>query len=1004
MKESLQLRSNHLTKMFKPLTNRLFRGMIVLLGITLTFELLSNLVVEGLWFGEVGYFSVFLKRLLWRLALLGLTSSFSLWFLWGNLRQAETNKWHSIPEIESSKGRRRRDHSLGKSKPTTPESRSLGLSWLMPLVVILGGLIGLMLLYYSQVVYSAWTLDFDLPKVTPPLPSAFYLNSLPNLVAQIISNLWKVPLIVLLIGLIVTRTKFCLRLMAIAFSMIFGLVLSGNWGRIVQYFSSTPFSKVDPQFSRDIGFYVFEVPFWKLINFWLAGLFLYGLIAVSLIYLLSANSLSQGKFPGFSRQQLRHLYLLGGLTLSMIGLYHWLNRYELLYSPRGVVYGGSYTDVHVVLPVDTLLSIVSSVIAFWLLSKGIMGWKKTQPRSLKTKPLPRFPFSPLPFIIYLGILLIGLVATEVVQNAIVQPNELSRERPYLERNIALTRAAFDLDKIRVTTLDGSGKITAKDLQNNHLTINNIRLWDARPLLETNRQLQQLRLYYRFPDADIDRYSIPTENQDSSITIAKQQVLIAPRELDYKEVPQQAQTWVNQHLIYTHGYGFTLSPVNRVGQGGLPSYFVENIGTATHAGELQTSSDLIRQSIPIDNPRIYFGELTNTYIMTNTGIQELDYPSGQDNVYNVYDGQGGIAIGSPWRRVLFAEYLKDWRILFTHNITPETRLLFRRDINRRIREIAPFLRFDRDPYLVTAKVQSSKEKNPGSLYWMIDAYTTSDSYPYSDAGNRNFNYIRNSVKIVIDAYNGDVQFYIVDPNDPLIQTWQNIFPELFKPLEAMPNSLKEHIRYPKDLFQTQAERLLSYHMTDPQVFYNREDQWRVPQEIYGEKQQPIEPYYLLMSVTDKAQEFILVNFFTPTSRNNLIAGLFARSDDPNYGKLDLIRLPKQLVIYGPEQIEALINQDPVISQQVSLWNRQGSRVIQGNLLVIPFLKEQSLLYVEPLYLEAEQNSLPTLVRVIVVYQNQIVMAETLDGALKSIFQSESSPPETIIRQVEPDFNS
>ncbi|BBA79193.1 hypothetical protein RGRSB_0633 [cyanobacterium endosymbiont of Rhopalodia gibberula] len=992
--------------MFKPSTDSIFKVLGSLFGLWLAFELLSHLVVESLWFHELGYLNSFLKRLLWQFGLFGVTTGFSLGFLLNNLHQAQYYQWHSIPEPFFSQKERQREnrsnHTQKNYQTSFPESRSFGLSCLLTLVLFLGTLIGLMLLYYSQVVYDIWTPDLTLPNVTPPLPSPFYLNSIPKLLSKISQHLWKVGVVGGLILLTILKRKSYLKAMSIIFSIIFGLVISGNWTKILQYFNSTSFSATDPQFGRDISFYVFELPFWKLFNFWLGGLFLYSFVSVSLIYLLSANSLSQGEFPGFSRHQLRHLYLLGGLTISIVGLRHWLNRYDILYSPRGVVYGASYTDVHVSLPVDTTLCILVTVIAVWLLLKAITGFGSPLPMQLiKKKNRPRFPFSTLPFVLYSIILIFGSFATGVVQSFVVQPNELGRERPYIERSIALTRAAFNLDKIKIETLDATGTLTNEDLQDNRLTIKNIRLWDARPLLQTNRQLQQIRLYYKFPDADIDRYSIPIENECLSPNIAKQQVLIAARELDYNEVPEQAKTWVNKHLIYTHGYGFTLSLVNRVDQGGLPFYVVQNIGTTSNAGELQTPSANICDSIPIDNPRIYFGELTDTYIMTNTEVQELDYPSGQDNAYNIYDGQGGIPISSAVRRLLFAEYLKDWQMLFTKNFTSQTRLLFHRDINRRIRKIAPFLHFDHDSYLVSAKVDDSNSNrlvSSSTLYWIIDAYTTSGGYPYSDPGKHNFNYIRNSVKIVIDAYNGDVQFYVVDPSDPIIQTWQQIFPNLFKPLEEMPITLKAHIRYPKDLFNTQSERLLTYHMTDAQVFYNREDQWRIPQEIYGRERQPIEPYYLLMRVTGKSQEFILINFFTPTSRNNLISGLFAQSDGQNYGKLNLIQLPKQRVIYGPEQIEALINQDPVISQQISLWNRQGSRVIQGNLLVIPFFPEQSLLYVEPLYLEAEQNSLPTLVRVIVIYENKIVMAQNLDKALQSIFEPSQSTPETIIRSL------
>ncbi|MEO0686625.1 MAG: UPF0182 family protein, partial [Cyanobacteria bacterium J06649_11] len=365
-------------------------------------------------------------------------------------------------------------------------------------------------------------------------------------------------------------------------------------------------------------------------------------------------------------------------------------------------------------------------------------------------------------------------------------------------------------------------------------------------------------------------------------------------------------------------------------------------------------------------------------------QEFDYPSGNANEFNVYDGTGGISIRPLWRRLLFSEYLKDWQMLLTRNFTPETKVIFRRNIKERIQTIAPFLRFDSDPYLVAADGKGTTiDDKPTFLYWIIDAYTTSNRYPYSDPGKNKFNYIRNSVKIVVDAYNGDVSFYIADPTDPIIDTLGRIFPSMFKPLSEMPLTLRSHIRYPLDYFQIQSERLLAYHMTDPQVFYNREDLWQIPTEIYGTEKQQVKPYYLITKLpTADKEEFILLLPFTPTQRRNLIAWLAARSDGEQYGKLLLYEFPKQELVYGIQQVEALINQKPEISQQITLWNREGSRVIQGNLLVIPV--EESLLYVEPIYLEAEENSLPTLVRVIVAYDNEIVMKTTLEESLKTIF--------------------
>ncbi|WRH69066.1 MAG: UPF0182 family protein [Planktothrix sp. GU0601_MAG3] len=403
------------------------------------------------------------------------------------------------------------------------------------------------------------------------------------------------------------------------------------------------------------------------------------------------------------------------------------------------------------------------------------------------------------------------------------------------------------------------------------------------------------------------------------------MLIAPRELNYELVPEKAKTWVNEHLVYTHGYGFTLSPVNRVAEGGLPEFFVKNIGADPRLDPDTTLevSPRIKNIIPIGKPRLYYGLLTNTQIMTSTKVQELDFPLGNENVYNIYDGEGGIVIGTGWKRFLFAYYLKNWQMLFTDNFTPETKLLFRRNILERVKAIAPFLHYDSNPYIVVADSNSSSVDH-NYLYWMIDAYTTSNMYPYSDPEGAGFNYIRNSVKVIIDAYNGTVKFYSLEENkDPIISTLKQVFPDLFNSIQEMPIALRKHIRYPVDLFSVQSQHLLTYHMSDPIVFYNREDLWRVPAEIYASKQQPMEPYYLIMRLPmEKSEEFMLMLPFTPASRNNLVAWLAARSDLEHYGSLLLYRFPKQRLIFGPEQLEALINQEPEISEQISLWSRQG----------------------------------------------------------------------------------
>lgn len=936
-----------------------YRFIVLLFGLWLLFDLASHLAAEVLWFREVGYLPEFRWRLETQLGLWAGAFFTSLGFLLSNLAIASRLQ-HPTP------GR-------GGGVSLLP------LRFLLLFVLGLSLLAGLVPIYYARTALNFWHPNITLPSISLQLP----FQSQPQSISIVQLGLWLGLSLAILINY-----QFWLRAIALLISLLLGFLLSVHWEDVLQYFHPTTFHHTEPLFNRDISFYIFSLPFWELLDFWLLGLCLYNLVAVGLIYLRSANSLSEGKFPGFSVVQRLHLSGLGSLLMLAIALHYWLRRYQLLYSTFAVNYGASYTAIHVQLPIYTGLSLLAVAIAIYLVGRMIVV-------SNVKATFQALPY-PLYLIYVLGLFLTVATVSEnilptAVQRFIVQPNELTRERLYIERTITLTRQAFNLNQIEAQTFAPQGDLNAAQLHENDLTIRNIRVWDKNPLLETNRQLQQIRPYYKFPDADIDRYTLIAEGDGES---KKQQTIIAARELNYSTLPQAAKTWVNKHLIYTHGYGFTLSPVNIVAPGGLPYYYVKDIAVEGKGDDasLQISTPAVRASIPIGQPRIYYGEITDNYIMTETKSQELDYPSGNDNVYKVYDGRGGLGIGALWKRLLFAEYLKDWQMLLTQDFTPKTKLLFRRDIRERVQAIAPFLRYDSDPYLVAA---DAGEKT--YLYWIMDAYTTSDRYPYSDPGKNQFNYIRNSVKIVIDAYNGSVNFYIADPQDPIISTFKAIFPNLFKPLDAMPATLRSHIRYPVDLFSLQSERLLTYHMKDPQVFYNREDLWQIPTEIYGRELLPVEPYYLIMKLpTAQTEEFVLLLPFTPTQRPNLIAWLAARSDGQEYGKLLLYEFPKQQLVYGTEQIEALINQDPVISQQMSLWNHQASRVIQGNLLVIPI--EKSLLYVEPLYLEAEKNSLPTLARVIVAYENRIVMAETLEKALSAIFQLKPPTP-PIIRPLE-----
>ncbi len=944
---------------------------MVAIALLLSLDILTYFAAEGLWFRSVDYVGVFWLRLQTQMTLGIVAVLGSLLFAGINLRRAwqlSFDDYCIVPNVENRR-------------------RGIGLGRLLPLATGLALLLSVLLLYHGQLALTRWHASADEP--LPTLPLWLSLDKGGQIIQQIIAQPWQAVLLVVMTLGVLIYPEVGSAIATVLLSLSFGMVLSSQWSRILPALNPTSFDRIDPLFKQDISFYIFRLPVLELAEFWLSGLFLFSLVAVTLVYLLAGKSLSQGRFLGFSAPQQRHLYILAGLLLLTTSIGHWLNRYELLYSGQGVTYGASYTDVMVGLPVQTALSIITLTLVVVALGRSLFGFSKHQSRL-------RLPSFVILIATYLTVAIIGeTLAPWLVQRLVVQPNEFQRERPYIERSIAFTRDAFNLTDIQEESFDPQSNLTAEKLDNNDLTVRNIRVWDTRPLLESNRQLQQIRLYYEFVDADVDRYTLTK----SDGTIERRQVLISARELNYEQLEDTAKTWVNKHLSYTHGYGFTMSPVNTAAVGGLPDYFIKDIAHVP-------SNEDVARSIPIGQPRIYFGELTNNYVMTGTRVSELDYPGEDDNVYTTYAGDDGISLGALWRRLLYAKHLGDWQMLFTNDFTAETKLLFRRNIQDRIKQIAPFLQFDGDPYLVVADVNAqaasdtSQPVDPeGSyLYWVIDAYTTSDRYPYSDPGGQPFNYIRNSVKVVVDAYHGSVLFYVADTTDPIIQTWARLFPKLFQPLEAMPLALFAHIRYPEDYFLVQSNQLLVYHMTDPRIFYNREDTWRAPNEIYANESQVVEPYYLIMRLPEaEEEEFILLRPFTPSQRNNLIAWLAARSDGSQYGRMLLYRFPKQELVYGPEQIEARINQDPEISQRISLWNTQGSRANQGNLLVIPI--EESLLYVEPLYLEAEQNRLPILARVIVAYQNRIAMGETLEQSLKAVFNPQQSNGSTILRDLE-----
>jgi hypothetical protein len=686
---------------------------------------------------------------------------------------------------------------------------------------------------------------------------------------------------------------------------------------------------------------MFSLPFWEFIRNWLSFALTLITVVVAAIYIVKKAVKYEYKKLVIETPVKVHLSLLIGFILILKSWQYWLNAFKILYSTRAVIYGAGYTEIHATLFALRILMVLALVCAvLFFVTARRQNWK--------------LPALGLAVLIGVSILL-GGVYPEIMQKAIVLPNESSKERPYILNNIKATRAAYGLDKIKEEEFPVKEEISFEDIEKNEDAIRNIRLWDWRPIKQTLKQIQAIRLYYDFNSVDMDRYYFNGNYQ---------QVMVSPRELDKNKIPEQARTWVNEVLTYTHGYGAVVNPVNKISGEGLPQLLIKDIPPVSSV------------NLTITRPEIYYGEITKDYVIVKTKAKEFDYPKGDDNVYSTYAGNGGIAVSSLWRRILFSIKYSNIQILLTTNFTPESKIMIYRNIQERVNKIAPFLGYDGDPYMVISK--------EGKLFWIQDAYTVSSNYPYSTPIKGGyFNYIRNSVKVVIDAYNGTMDFYIIDQKDPVVKVYQNIFPQLFKNFDQMPENLKEHIRYPKDLFQVQAELYSTYHMTDPDVFYNKEDYWNVPNEIYAENEIRMEPYYIVTKLPGHArEEFILMTPFTPSTKNNMIAWLAAKNDQPEYGNLVVYKFPKEKLIFGPMQIEARIDQDSEISQQLTLWGQKGSTVIRGNLLVIPI--EESIIYVEPLYLRAETGEIPELKRVIVSNGSDVVIGDNLEDALEKLF--------------------
>ncbi len=707
------------------------------------------------------------------------------------------------------------------------------------------------------------------------------------------------------------------------------------WEQALLFLNSMPAGLVDPLFGRDVSFYLFRYPFFDAMNTMVRGLLVIAMVLSAAVYLLRGGIVISGRFISADPFLKRHLGVLASLFLLSLGIGFAFDRFGLLTTEHGVLYGASYTDVHVrltMLAVMSVLSVVAAIIIPLFAAR----------RSLAI-PL-------IALLMLAGAYILGLtVYPSTIQSFQVSPNESVLEQPYIASHIKFTRFGYGLENMELQPFAADKQLTFTDIRKNLSTIQNIRLWDEEPLLKTYSQLQQIRTYYHFRDVDNDRYTVNGNYL---------QVMLSPRELSYADLP--GKSWINERLVFTHGFGLAMGPVSGITKEGLPAFYIKDIPPVTVAGPQVT------------RPEIYYGESPNDYVIVNTKTREFSYPTTKENVYTVYSGSGGVRLTSILSRLLYAAYFGNFNIFLSSDVTNESRILYNRTILKRVREIAPFLSFDPDPYMVIG--------DNGRLSWIVDAYTRSSNLPYSKPLAGGTNYIRNSVKVVVDAYDGSVAFYIVDQKDILIKTYAAIFPTLFKPISEMPADLKRHMRYPRALLQIQAQMFKTFHMTDPAVFYNKEDLWEVP----SYRQKTMEPYYLITKLPGgKAEEFILLLPFTPSKRDNLAAWMAARCDGENYGKVIVYTFPRDRLVFGPRQIDARIDQDAYISQQLTLWGQHGSDVIRGSLLIIPL--EDSLIYVQPLYLVAtDKGGLPELRRVIVAYGNDVVMEETLEAAIQRLF--------------------
>ena len=902
--------------------------------------IVSRLQVEWYWFDQFELGSVYGKRFLFQIA----GALFAFLFVGGCALWRQS--WLRLPESDEE-----------EKKPVLSGYR-YGFSLLACLLVLLS-----VLAIDTRLAWLAWSEPFSLS----------YWWSLPFSTGWPLLSLSILVLTLIMFGL--TRSRR-LGLAQVYGSVCVCLIVARSWGLWSLALSIPDMGRIEPMLGSDVSF----------------GLGRFSAIALALELVLlqlsltlstalwsrltRSTCLSDWAFPGLTVRQRHGLRPGFALVLITCSGLTWLSRHQLLWTQNGIVAGAGWLDVHLLLPLRSVGAVALFVLAIVVLPSPFSNLRRRQLRLI---------------LALIAVTSFGLemVLFPLMHWLVVRPRELQLERPFISRAIEATRHAYQLDRITTTQVDPSPRLSPEDLQEGASTLRNIRLWDSQPLLETNRQLQQLRVYYRFTNAAVDRYQLRPD------LLERQQVILAARELDQTALPKRSRTWQNRHFVFTHGYGFTLSPVNSRTADGLPDYFISDIGRSARINGNETlgiSRADVKKNVPIGEAALYFGILPSPYAVAPTQIEEFNHPDGDQNTYNHYSGEAGIPLRTLAQRIAASIYIRDPRLLITGVLESDSRLLLRRDVKKRVQALAPFLQLKGDPYLVSVPMESdlSQYQDDQHQYWIVDGYTSSNTYPYASTlpDGQEMRYVRNSVKAVVDAYNGTVHLYVSEPEDPMIRGWQAVFPELFEPLESMPTSLRQHLMVPSSLFELQVQQLLRYHVTDPRIFYSGDDVWQVPKELYGKTQIPVAPYHITAQVKPSVDsEFLLLQPLTPLARPNLSGWLAARNDADHYGELILLRFPSDVTIFGPEQIQALINQNPAISQQFGLWDRAGTQVVQGNLLVVQLGK--ALLYVEPIYLRARRGGLPTLTQVVVSDGSRVAMASDLRTSLDALLKGSAS---------------